>query len=82
MGIVLATLVLLAFALLSGLARWAESLREEQCNRFSRTHARIEAAERGEDQARRGREGQDGCVGHVSFVAPPSLSTPLNSVAS
>ena len=77
-----ATAVLLWLALFVGLARWGESLREEHCGRLAQAHARIEAAQGAEAEPRRaGREGQDGCAGHVSFVAPPSLSTPLNSVA-
>ena len=75
------TAVLLGLALLAGLLRWGERLREEHCNRFARTHARIEAAQGADAQpGRAGREEQDGCAGHVSFVAPRNLTTPLNSV--
>ena len=40
----------------------ARALREQHCNSLARTEARVEAAQRGEDEARAGREGQQACI--------------------
>lgn len=63
--------LLLLWALFAGLAAWGDTLREKHCDRFSRTHARIEAAERGEPDPGQGGKGEDACVHEHERAAKP-----------
>lgn len=67
--LLLAGLVLAALTVVSCVRGMAASIGEKYCGDISRAEARIEAAERGEDQAHARGKQQDGCSIHGANAA-------------